>query len=738
MALGLWKGESSDDPGCGYPPALLGAVPMSRRSKNQVYQSVVSVWIALSVGSVLLSGLAWHQLREKLRVSDQAMSIERIVDEIMRLMLDAQASQRGFSLTGQDVFLQPFERVEARLPQGFLKLGELAAHEPPLMQQLLDLRALTEVLMDYHRKVIAERRHQGGLAAAELIRAGEGRVAMENVRTKVDEILSSRLAETSVEGSGSHGQLQRAGLTSLVTGIIGIGAGFFAMYLAGATVKQHERVSELLEAKLRAERENQEKSTFLATMSHEIRTPMNAIMGFSELLSTGITDPKQSSYLQSIRTSAAALLQLITDIVDMAKVEAGALALQLEPTDPREICDFLNTVFGSPASKRGVRLECKVADTLPRALLLDRVRLRQIMVNLVGNSVKFTERGHIYTTVDWEKQNDSASHITLVIEVQDTGVGIPKEQLTAIFKPFAQSGLPRDHGKPGAGLGLALVQRLVHLMGGTITAASVVGQGSAFHIRFPNVPLSVRLPAANRPKHPPVADLNQLSPARILVVDDNQTNCRLMAAIFEGSHHTLEFGVDGQDAIVKAQSFRPHVVLMDVRMPNKSGLEASRLIRQLPGLELLPIIAVTASSLAADEKSLREQFSGYLRKPFTRRELLDELSHFLATAGPTSNHNQSSSPRAEPNVVRDRPALVAHLRQIEAQEWPGVRDRLAVNETREFAHKLTELAQRMGCDVLLTYADALTHHADTYAVDALEQHLLTFPSLISRIEEYQP
>jgi len=710
---------------------------MSRRSKNQIYQSVVSVWIALSVGSVLLAGLTWQQLREKLRVSDQAMSVERIVDEIMRLTLDAQASQRGFSLTGQDVFLQPFQRAEARLPERFIRLGELTAQDPPLMRELLDLRALTEVLMDYLRKVIAERRQHGGPAATELIRVGEGRVAMENVRAKVDEILASRVTETSVEGRASHRQLLRAGLTSLGAGIIGIGAGFFALYLAGATVKQHERESELLEAKLRAERENQEKSTFLASMSHEIRTPMNAIMGFSELLSAGISDPKQCAYLQSIRTSAAALLQLINDIVDMAKAEAGALALQLEPTDPREICDFLNTVFGGPASKRGVRLECKVTDTLPRALLLDRVRLRQIMVNLVGDSVKFTERGHIETTVDWEKQEDSATHITLVIEVQDTGVGIPEEQLTAIFKPFAQSGVHRDKGRAGAGLGLALVQRLVQLMGGTITAASVVGQGSAFHMRFPNVPLSVRLPSAIRSNPVTVADLNQLSPARILVVDDNQTNCRLMASIFEGSHHTLEFGVDGQDAIVKAQSFHPNIVLMDVRMPNKNGLEASRLIRQLSGMELLPIIAVTASSLAADEKSLREQFSGYLRKPFTRRELLDELSHFLAATGPASNNKDAPSPKSEAHIVRDRPALVAQLRKIEAQEEPGARDRLAVNETREFAHKLAGLAQRTGCDPLLIYAEALTHHAETYAVDALEQHLLAFPSLISRVEENQ-
>ena len=259
--------------------------------------------------------------------------------------------------------------------------------------------------------------------------------------------------------------------------------------------QEHER--ELTEAKLLAEHSNQEKTLFLANMSHEIRTPMNAILGFSELLQGDLREPRHRQYLQSIRSSADSLLLLINDILDMSKIEAGVMQLHPEPTDLREICDFLHTLFAEPAAKKGLKLECHAAGNLPHALLLDRIRLRQILINLVGNAIKFTDQGGVEVRVGWEKQQ-TRSHVTLVIEVQDTGVGIPQDRLDAIFKPFVQAGAHREKEKQGTGLGLAIVKRLTEIMGGTVTVASVPEQGSAFHLRFPNVPISTRLPASEK------------------------------------------------------------------------------------------------------------------------------------------------------------------------------------------------------------------------------------------------
>jgi len=251
---------------------------------------------------------------------------------------------------------------------------------------------------------------------------------LDQLRSELDQIRQTPGHLVSTHVAATREQLLRATLTGLVAGVLGIGAGLFAFWLSRLMLTQKDREQALVEAKLQAERSSQEKTVFLANMSHEIRTPMNSILGFSELLEGELQDTRQRQYLKSIRSSAQSLLQLINDILDMSKIEAGVMELQAEPTNPREICDFIQTVFAEAATRKHINLECSCAEDLPRALLIDRIRLRQIMVNLVGNAVKFTDRGGIHVRFNWEKE-DSSSHITLIAEVQDTGVGIPPEKL---------------------------------------------------------------------------------------------------------------------------------------------------------------------------------------------------------------------------------------------------------------------------------------------------------------------
>ena len=708
---------------------------MSRWANNQIYKNVILVWLAVSVASVVLSSIAWRRLRDALETSQQAVAIKETSEVILKSLLNAETAQRGFALTGNDAFLEPFNTAESALPQQFERLGTLVRADTNVMNQVIELRGLSERIMEYHRRVIAERRQRGINAAAEMAKQGEGKKIMDDVRGRIATVEAARANITSSEARISRAQLLQANLTSMVAAIIGLGAGFLAFYLAHVSGRHAQRENELLNARLLAERESREKSTFLANMSHEIRTPMNAILGFSELLFSDLRDAKHRGYVQSIRASAMSLLQLINDLLDMSKVEAGMVKLRPEPTDPREIGDFIKVVFAGPAAKRGVKLECHVAEDLPRGLLLDRVRLRQILVNLVSNAVKFTDRGVIDVTVNWEKQTESSSKTTLILEVQDTGVGIPKDRIEAIFKPFVQAGTHQDKERGGSGLGLSIVQNLVHLMGGTITVASVVGQGSAFHLRFPDVPISVRLPMAEVPDPGAAPNFNELKQAKILVVDDNETNCRLLAGMFEGSHHQLEFGKDGREAVVKSRTFQPDIILLDIRMPEMNGYDAAAEIRKHAGMELLPIIAVTASSLADEEQALEEKFNAHLRKPFSRRELFNELAHFLPRSG---KKDQLDHPKAASESGGQTHAawrlVAAQLRTLEAGEWRGVRDSLAINETREFARKLEDLARETNCPPLLAYAEALAHYAETYAVDDLEQLVRGFPALIERIE----
>ncbi len=710
---------------------------MVRQPNNQIYKTVVVVWITLSLASVVLAAVTWWQLSEKLELARHAISINEELDNVLKLLIDTETGQRGYAITGNKDFLEPMIEGEKELPGRFEKLADLTRNDSEMLNRVLGLRGRAELVLSHHRQIVNVRATNGAAAASKLVASGEAKRLMDGIRAELAEIRWMRFDLISDAGASTRAQLLRASLTSLAAGALGVGAGLFAFWLSRLAMKHQERERIAVEAKLQAERSSREKTVFLANMSHEIRTPMNAILGFSELLDGDLVEPKHRQYLKSIRSSASSLLQLISDILDMSKIEAGVMDLRMEPTDPREICNFVQTVFSESAARKNVRLECKVTEDLPNALLVDRIRLRQILVNVVGNAVKFTDRGEIAIHVSWEKQQ-SSSHITLVIEVRDSGVGIPPDKLEAIFKPFVQAGAHRDKERQGTGLGLAIVRRLTEAMGGTVTATSVMGQGSAFHLRFPEVAISARLPATQQPS-PSAAEcnFNTLRPSTVLVVDDNEINCHLVAGMFAGSHHNLVFGISGREAVTKARELKPDIVLLDIRMPGMDGREALAEIRRSPGLELLPVVAVTASSLINEETELKEQFSGYVRKPFTKHELFDELAQFLPQhLQPSPGTDAGSTPGSELEAARSSrtpPKLLAELRRLLVEEWPAVRDSMAINETKMFARKLEALGQQWQCERLTHYAGLLIRDADDYAVVSLEKRLADFSNLVEQL-----
>ena len=600
---------------------------MARQPGNRFYKTVVIVWLTLSIGSVVLAGVCWFQLFMLMASGGQITTIGKELGGVYSSLLDAERGVRGFVITNDKKFLQPFDTAKTNLPAQFDQLVELANNDPDLLKGINNLRGQAALSLNWQQNIIDARSYTFDKAAT-LMTEGDGKGIMDGIHTQMDKLVKLDNELDSKIHTRIRDRFLRASLTSLVVGIVGVGAGIYALWLSRLTLKHQQRERELLAAKLQAERSNQEKTVFLANVSHEIRTPMNAILGFSELLESDLREPKHRQYLRTIRSSAGSLLLLINDILDMSKIEAGVMELFPEPTDPREICDFIRTLFSEPSAKKGLKLECHVAEDLPRSLLIDRIRLRQVLVNLVGNAVKFTDAGGVEIRILSERQQTNSS-ITLVIEVRDTGVGIPQDKLAAIFKPFVQSGAHPEKEKQGSGLGLSIVKRLVETMGGMVTVASALGQGSAFQLRFPNVPISARLSTSQKLLPDGEVDFNELRPATFLVVDDNDTNRELMAGIFGGSHHRLIFGSSGEEAVAKACEIKPDIILIDVRMPGMGGGEALAKIRESAGLELIPVIAVTASNLADEENSLKEKFSGYVRKPFSKHELFDELAEFL-------------------------------------------------------------------------------------------------------------
>lgn len=705
----------------------------------RIYTYLVAIWIALSLGGIGLGVVVWENLSRTFEASVESANFRRSLREVFSALQDAETGERGFLLSGDEDYLTPFQRAEAEFPARFDKLAEDAMDQPGLRNDVLALKGLAELRLASLRRAIAARRQATWSTAFDRAREEEGRAVMEKIRATIGRMDARPQDLVTATGEATRFQIKRALLATLLAGGVGLGAGIIALYLSRLALRQEKTERILAEQALRAESAAREKSAFLANMSHEIRTPMNAILGFSDLLVTDLpAGSKARQRVQAIRESATSLLQLINDILDLSKIDAGVVELHVEPTDLHEVSAFMQTVFAQQAARKGLQLEFDLPPELPHAVMLDRSRLRQVLVNLMGNALKFTDRGRVILRLRWQAHPNKRGSGTLDLEVEDTGVGIPAEKQKEIFRPFVQVNPQRAIERQGSGLGLSIVHRLTERMGGSISVESEVGRGTRFHLRFPDTPVSVRLPDHARADLVEEIDFNELKPADILVVDDNAANRELVAGYFDGTDHRLRFAENGREALEQIRTRQPDVVLMDIRMPEMDGHMALAELRKLPGTELLPVIAVTASSMLDDEQVLRGHFAGYVRKPFTRQVLFHELAAFLPR-----RPRRSSAPPIEPRPwpplagaapPASWPELLPALRQLQAGAWREASESGGISDVRDFARRLQQLAAPLGCAPLSEYAAALEQDAADYAILRIEQRLREFPALIQTLE----
>lgn len=488
---------------------------------------------------------------------------------------------------------------------------------------------------------------------------------------------------------------------------------------------------ELKKAKDIAENISKQKSEFLANMSHEIRTPMNSVIGFTEILDKEIRNPLHKEYLDSIKKGGNALLRIINDILDLSKIEAGKLEIRNESLNPTNLFLEIESIFHSKIISKNITFIVDIDKTIPKYIIIDGVRIRQVLFNLIGNAIKFTQIGHIKLKVENVYKDNIKSKIDLIFSVEDTGIGIDEKNLETIFNAFEQQENHDVAKYGGTGLGLAICTKLIKMMNGEIKVESQKNKGSTFTVIFRDIPvssmedevISSKLKASNI----------MFEKAVILVVDDVLENRKLVQASLKDFDIDLIMAQNGKEAIELLKNVNVNLILMDLRMPVMDGYEAATILKKDEKLKNIPLIALTASVMGKDlEKVSKYGFDGYLRKPVILDDLIEELAKYLKYQTIQKSLKEENS-----HKIIDLEKLKVVINNLENEfkpQWLNIKDGGDFSLIEEFALKLNELALKEDIYLLEDYSKELIKNVEAFDIEKVDYLMNTFLELIENLK----
>ena len=494
----------------------------------------------------------------------------------------------------------------------------------------------------------------------------------------------------------------------------------------------------LREAKEKAEAADRSKSEFLANMSHEIRTPLNAILGFADLLARNNPDPSIKKYVDGIALSGKNLLRLISDILDLSKIEADKLELRLQPVSPRDVIEEIRTLFTLQCEDKGLKFQIEVDPEMHHTLMLDATRLRQVLFNLVGNAIKYTPAGFVKVTIGQENHDPENGLLDLILKVEDSGIGISEKDRDIIFDSFTQSHNGNHPSTGGTGLGLAITRRLVALMNGEIDLQSELNRGSSFSVRLRQVAITSSeaegSAVALEPDEP--VDFHN---ATILFVDDSEPDIEVMRGFTDGARLHFIAASNGRECLELARKYQPAAIILDLKMAGLDGYETTRLLKADPNLRHIPVIAITAYSRPREEERARQAgCNSFLHKPFNRRDLVRELRRFLKPGNAPTRPLFVVDERQDTDL--DAVKLDAAVISLEGElmdDWNRVRATFIVRDIKDFGERVRKIYSSCRWRDLGKFADDLTLHVKNYDFDGIARTLETYPTLIAEIKAFK-